>query len=321
MEGVPRQEAKIHKSVLVDQMLKYLCVREEGVYVDATVGDGGYSEAILSKTGGKSTVVGIDIDESAIKVATKRLARFGDSFVPVVGDYAQIEELVREEAGFDFVDGIVFDLGLRSELLAEPIRGFSMKLKGPLDMRYDMKSEKTAYKVINTYSLERLENVLRKFGDVKQARKIAKAIVQRRQHAPIEDTLSFSEVVKSAVPKTMWDEVIPKVFMAIRIEVNDELDKLKSALYGSLEVLKPGGRLVVVTYHSGEDRVVKKFFVTESKDCICPPGVPVCRCGHVKQLEIITKKPIRPSAEEIAANPRARSARLRAAEKVRREYA
>ena len=321
MEGVPRQEAKIHKSVLVDQMLKYLCVREEGVYVDATVGDGGYSEAILSKTGGKSTVVGIDIDESAIKVATRRLARFGDSFVPVVGDYAQIEELVREEAGFDFVDGVVFDLGLRSELLTEPIRGFSMKLKGPLDMRYDMKSEKTAYKVINTYSLERLENILRKFGDVKQARKIAKAIVQRRQLAPIEDTLSFSEVVKSAVPKTMWDEVVPKVFMAIRIEVNDELDKLKSALYGSLELLKPGGRLVVVTYHSGEDRVVKKFFITESKDCICPPGVPVCRCGHVKQLEIITKKPIRPSAEEVEANPRARSARLRAAEKVRREYA
>ena len=133
--------------------------------------------------------------------------------------------------------------------------------------------------------------------------------------------MSFSEVVKSAVPKTMWDEVVPKVFMAIRIEVNDELDKLKSALYGSLELLKPGGRLVVVTYHSGEDRVVKKFFITESKDCICPPGVPVCRCGHVKQLEIITKKPIRPSAEEVEANPRARSARLRAAEKVRREYA
>ncbi len=305
----------IHQSVLVDKVLEYLITKDDGVYVDATVGDGGHALAIL-QAAPRSTVIGVDKDKSALNVAKKRLEVFGNRVELVHGDFAELDDIIFEQLGYPQVDGVLFDLGLRAVMVEDRFRGFSFKRPGPLDMRYDTTASFTAFDVVNRYSAEELERIFREFGDVRGARRIAEKIVQARQAKPISTTDELAAIAGEGVPPHRLTDVLARVFQSIRIEVNKEFEVLEKALYASLEVLGSGGRLVVISYHSGEDRIVKRFMQTESRDCICPPGLPVCRCGHRKTLKILTKKVVRPSEEEIRKNPRARSAKLRAAEKL-----
>ncbi len=302
--------------MMVNESVGYLVTDRDGVYLDATVGDGGHAIAILEKLGARGKVIGVDIDEDALQTASQRLSLFGKRVRLIRGDYAELERLVREEAGVDFVAGVLFDLGLRAKLVEDPMRGFSFKRDGPLDMRYDMTAPKSAFDVVNTYSVDELAEILRRYGDVRGYRRIARAIVAARQEAPIRTTEELCRAVESKIPARFRSDILPRIFQAIRIEVNDELRKLRQALEQALEVTAPGGRIVVIAYHSGEDRIVKEFFATEAKDCICPPGIPVCRCGHRRRLKILTPKPIRPTKSEVERNPRARAARMRVAEKI-----
>ncbi len=306
---------KSHQSVLVNEVLQYLIADEDGIYVDGTLGDGGHSAAILKKFE-NSKVIGIDEDADALKIASKNLSLFGNRITLIQGNFADLESLVREEARYNYVDGVLLDIGLRQEVVDDPDRGFSFRHDGPLDMRFNKHSQLTAYIVVNRYPQKRLAEILRRYGDVSQSRYIANRIVFARIKSPIATTNQLTQIIKSLFPSSATKNVLQKVFQAIRIEVNDEFNALESALKQSLEILNPGGKIAVISYHSGEDRIVKKFFATESKDCICPPELPVCRCGHKKSLKIITKKPIIPSADEVKNNRSARSAKLRVAQKI-----
>jgi len=304
-----------HRSVLVQKVLEFLLTADDGVYVDATIGDGGHALAILNAAP-KATVIGIDSDKSALETAKERLKFFGKRLELVHGDFENLDEIVLEQLGYGSVDGVLFDLGLRSAMVEDRFRGFSFKKPGPLDMRFNTEETLTAYDVVNRYSPEDLERILREYGDVRGARKIVEKIVDAREKKVITTTEQLAEIVVAGLPQRVHTDVLARVFQAIRIEVNREFEKLERGLYAALEILRPGGRLVVISYHSGEDRIVKHFMATESRDCICPPGLPVCRCGHKRQIKILTKRVVRPSQEEIRQNPRARSARLRAAEKL-----
>jgi len=305
----------MHRSVLVDESVHLLLVESNGIYVDATFGNGGHTTAILEKTK-KSTVIGIDIDIDVIDSVSRIKSLFGNRFKFVRGDFAKIEFLIREEIGEQFVSGVLLDLGLRTGMLGNPARGFSFKSDAPLDMRFNCDCSRTATDVINSYPQRVLAKILREFGDIPRANMLAKRIVQKRMRKPIKTTTELAEIVSDAFPAKSVNEVLPRVFQAIRIEVNDELLKLQAALEQSIDILRTGGRIVVISYHSAEDRIVKRFFAIESMDCICPPGLPVCRCGHRRTIETITKKPIVPSLNEISQNHRARSAKLRAAQKL-----
>ncbi|MCD6594718.1 16S rRNA (cytosine(1402)-N(4))-methyltransferase RsmH [bacterium] len=306
---------KYHQSVLTWKILEFLVITDDGIYVDATIGDGGHSLEIL-KSAKNVKIIGIDKDIRAVETAINKLKLFGNRISVFYGDFADIEQIVRDETEYDFVDGILFDLGLRSEMVDDNTYGFSFKKNGMLDMRFDKKSSKTAYEVVNRYSESRLIQIFHDFADLRNAKSIAKKIISARKKNRIETTTELAEIVANGIPSYRQNDFLARIFQAIRIEVNDEFDKLKQALESSLEIVESGGRIAVITYHSGEDRIVKNFFITESKDCICPPELPVCRCGHRKSLRIITKKPIIPSKEEIGRNSRARSAKLRVAEKL-----
>jgi len=301
--------------VLLNEVLQYLITDEDGIYVDGTLGDGGHSFAILEKFK-KLKVIGIDEDADALKIASKNLSLFGNRITLIQGNFANLESLVREEARCNYVDGVLLDLGLRQEVVDDPDRGFSFRHDGPLDMRFNKRSQRTAYIVVNRYPQKNLVEILKKYGDVSQSRHIAREIVSARKKSPIATTDQLTQIIKSLFPSSAIKKVLQKVFQAIRIEVNDEFTALESALKQSLEILNPGGKIAVISYHSGEDRIVKNFFSTESKDCICPPGLPVCRCGHRKSLKIITNKPIVPIADEVEKNRSARSTKLRVAQKI-----
>ncbi|RKZ29115.1 16S rRNA (cytosine(1402)-N(4))-methyltransferase [bacterium] len=309
------RKTKYHRSVLTRKILEFLITTDDGIYVDATIGDGGHSLEILKHTK-NAKIIGIDKDIQAVETAKKKCKLFGNRISIYYGDFADVEKIVRDDAGYEFIDGILFDLGLRSEMLENSDRGFSFKKEGLLDMRFDRNSSKTAYIVVNRYSEKKLTSIFHDFADLRNARNIAKKIIAARQKKPITTTTELAEIVAKDVPIRRRNDFLAKIFQAIRIEVNDELDKLRKALESSLEILASGGRIAVITYHSGEDRIVKNFFTTETKDCICPPELPVCRCGHRRSLRIITKKPVLPSKEEIEKNIRARSAKLRVAEKL-----
>jgi len=296
-------------------VVEFLITNEDGIYVDATVGDGGHTLAILEKFK-SSKVIGIDIDKKALEKARERLEFFGNRLKLVYGDYSDMERIIREDCEIDYVDGILFDLGIRLEMVTDKFRGFSFQKDGPLDMRFDRKATKTAYRVVNNYSEEMLKKIFRNNSDIKSAGKIARKIVNYRQMKPIETTTQLAEICAGDIPSRKRTDFLARVFQAIRIEVNDEFQKLRDALKNSIEILKSSGRIVIISYHSGEDRIVKNYFATESKDCICPPGLPVCRCGHKRSIRILTKKAVRPDDEEIAQNPKARSAKLRAVEKL-----
>ena len=243
------------------------------------------------------------------------LARFGPAVVVVHGRFGDLGA-VAGRAGFGEADLILFDFGISSTQLDAPERGFSFRGEGPLDMRMDQTSTLTAEQIVNRFDPSEIERILRSYGEERWARRIAQYIVARR---PLRTTRDLAQAVEAAIPRKAWPRdinVATRTFQGLRIAVNNELDEIEAGLKAALSTLKPGGRMATISFHSLEDRLVKSFFIVESKDCICPPQQPVCTCGHRATLRIITRRPVRPSEEEVAANPRARSARLRVAEKL-----
>lgn len=304
---------KTHVPVLPDQVIDGLQVEPGGRYIDATVGGGGHARAVLAASAPDGVLLGLDLDPAALEVARDRLAHYGGRFELVHVSFAQLADVGRTR-GFTPVAGILFDLGLSSLQLANADRGFSFAAEGPLDMRFDPTSSgPTAADLVNNVSAEELADILYRYGEERQSRRIATAICEAR---PLNTTRELAAVIEQAVGRRRGRlHPATLTFQALRIAVNDELNTLKTALPQAVELLEPGGRLAVIAFHSLEDRIVKRFMRRESKDCICPRELPICTCDHQASLDIVTRKPIRPSDEEVHANPRSRSARLRLAER------
>lgn len=306
-----------HVSVLLNEVLDGLNIMEDGIYVDGTLGGAGHSLEIVKRlTSGK--LVGIDQDLNALKKAAEVLAEHNDKVILKHNNYENIDKVL-EEIGISHVDGILLDLGVSSHQLDEESRGFSHNKDAPLDMRMDSTSPLSAWDVVNHYSQKELEDIIWNYGEDRWAKRIAEFIVSERIVKPIDTTLELVSVIKKAIPKAVRMEghhPAKKTFQAIRIEVNRELEVLQNSIDKMVKCLKPGGRLAIITFHSLEDRIVKEAFKELYKDCICPPNFPQCMCDKLREIEIITRKPIKPSTEELDANPRSRSAKLRIAEKL-----
>jgi 16S rRNA (cytosine1402-N4)-methyltransferase len=312
----------VHVPVLLEESLRYLAVREGGRYIDCTTGLGGHSEAIAKAMGEDGRLLCMDQDGEALEFARTRLAPFGRRVSFVHGNFREIASAARE-AGFESVDGILMDLGVSSMQFDRAERGFAFGLEGPLDMRMDRSGgSETAAEIVNSWDEASLADLFYKYGEERQSRRIAASVVRAR---PIETTWELARAVEQAVGGARGRNPIhpaTKVFLALRIRVNGELDSLDAALPQAHSLLGfgtadgDGGRLVVISFHSLEDRVVKQYMRREATGCICPPALPVCRCGHQATLRDLTRKAIRPSEGEIARNPRARSAVLRAAQRV-----
>jgi 16S rRNA (cytosine1402-N4)-methyltransferase len=308
-----------HQPVLAEEVMKMLAPRPGSLHVDCTVGGGGHTERILEAASPDGRVLGLDADPAAIARAGERLARFGDRLVLRQANFRFLGE-VAPGAGFGAVDGVLLDLGLSSFQLADAGRGFGFRAGGPLDMRFDPSRGEPASALLARLDEKALTECLRRFGEEPHARRIARAIVDARRAGPIETAEQLASVVEQAVPRRPGPRgrIHPatRVFQALRIAVNGELDALEAVLAASLDVLRPGGRLVVLSYHSLEDRIVKRFVAAERRGCTCPPAFPVCVCGRAPRLRSVGPRPAVPSDAEVAANPRARSARLRTAERL-----
>lgn len=303
-----------HTTVLKKETVDGLLVREGGVYVDMTLGGGGHSEEILNRGG---RVIGIDQDSAALRAAGERLHVFGERFRPVKRNFREIKAVL-SEAGLETVDGVLMDLGVSSPQLDDAARGFSYMQDAPLDMRMDREKAFSAREVVNEFSEAELSDLIRDYGEERWHKRIAAFIAEARREKPIETTGALVQVIKAAVPKgARRDGPHPakRTFQAIRIAVNSELEVLQTALKDALEVLRPGGRISVITFHSLEDRIVKNTFQTAAAGCTCPKEYPVCICGGKPTVRVITRKPVLPGDTELTENPRARSAKLRIAEK------
>jgi 16S rRNA (cytosine1402-N4)-methyltransferase len=279
------------------------------------VGQAGHARQILERITPGGRLLGIDRDPAAVEAARVALAPFGPAVALVNGRFSELGSISAEN-GFQTADLILFDFGLSSNQIDSPKRGFSFQSEGPLDMRMDPAADLTAAKIVNESDAREIERILREYGEERWARRIAQFIVARR---PLRTTRDLAQAVEAAIPRKAWPRdinVSTRTFQGLRIAVNDELGEIEAGLRAALTTLKPGGRMATISFHSLEDRLVKSFFNVESKDCICPPQQPVCTCGHRATLRIITRRPVRPSEEEVATNPRARSARLRVAEKI-----
>lgn len=313
--------ATLHRPVLLTELLGALGVRPNGTYVDANLGGGGHAEAVLQASGPRGLLLGIDADGGAIEMSRVRLAQFGDRLSTFHGSSTHLARAIAD-AGFSEVDGVYFDLGLSSDQLVDRERGFGIRAGGLLDLRFDTRSGESAAELIAQASAAELEQIFRDYGEEPHASKIARAIVATRVSAPITTAEKLAELVEQSVPKRYGppSRIHPatRVFQALRIAVNDELGALGTALAAAIAALRVGGRVVVLTYHSLEDRIVKQAFAAAARVCICPPRVPVCTCVNQATLRLINKHPITASEEEIAANPRSRSAKLRAAERLER---
>ena len=305
-------EHDVHVPVLRDEAVRWLAVQPGGRYVDCTIGTGGHAEAILEAAEPGGLLLGLDADGEALATAAKRLQRFSEGLRLANRNFRHLEQACREQ-NFLPVHGILFDLGLSSLQLASPERGFSFQLEGPLDMRFGTSQDITAATILNDYTETELANLIWRYGEERQSRRIARAIVRAR---PLATTSQLAEIVARAVGKRGRLHPATRSFQALRIAVNDEPSALEDALGQALAVLGSGGRLVAISYHSLEDRIVKQFMQRESRDCVCPPGTPQCVCEHRATLRRVVTSAIRPSAEEVHANPRARSARMRVAEKL-----
>lgn len=308
------EETASHIPVLLDEVLRGLNPHPGQHHIDATLGAGGHAEAILQAIAPDGQVLALDADPVALNSARQRLAPYNDRVHLVNANFAQLATIARS---YDFVPvhGVLLDLGLSSVQLSAAERGFSFQSEGPLDMRYDPSGPITAADLVNSLSQSELADLLYRFGEERRSRGIARAIVAAR---PIYSTQELADVVARAVGGRRGAKIHPatRTFQALRIAVNDELGALSSALPEATTILAPGGRLAVISFHSLEDRIVKNFFIQESKDCICPPDQPTCTCGHRATLRIITRKPIIASSDETRVNPRARSAKLRVAERM-----
>lgn len=307
-----------HKSVLPAEVIQQLKCTRGYTIVDCTLGGAGHSETILEHIAPEGFLLGIEQDDAAIEAARVRIARFGRQFEIFKGNFADIDEALTK-SGLRQVDGFLLDLGLSSLQLADAERGFSFRLDGPLDMRFDRQTPMTAADVINGYKETELTRVIRDYGEERWAARIASFIVKARDREPITRTGQLVELIKAAIPasaRRRGGHPAKRTFQAFRIEVNRELEVLKTALDAMAKWLRPGGRIAVISYHSLEDRIVKTKFKELATGCICPPRLPVCVCGRQPTLRIVTGRPILPTEAEIEDNPRARSARLRVAEKV-----
>ena len=300
-----------HLSVLLNECLEGLNIKENGIYVDGTLGGAGHSSEILKRLSNEGRLIGIDQDTDALKAAKERLKNYSNvTFVH--SNFSSIENVLNN-LNIDGVDGILMDLGVSSYQLDEGERGFSYMKDAPLDMRMNRDNDFSAYNVINEYSEEDLYRIIRDYGEEKFAFKIADRIISEREKAPIDTTLKLADIISSAVPARARRDGHParKSFQAIRIAVNGELDELETALDKAFALLNKEGRLAIITFHSLEDRMVKQKFKEYCTGCICPPDFPVCVCGRKPQGRLLTKKPIEPTAEEINENQRSRSAKLR----------
>ena len=312
----------VHTPVLLNEAIDALQLRAGMTVVDATLGGGGYTERIAHSVGPKGKVIACDQDASAIVRFRKQAEESGiqtGNVLFINRNFSALADIVRA-AGYDEVDAIVADIGLSSDQLADASRGFSFSADGPLDMRMDLTQSRTAAHILNTMSEGELIATLRTYGEERYASRIARAVIAARKKEPFTHTTQLRDLIMHSVPASYRHErrrhCATKTFQALRIAVNGELQHLETFLRSAIRVLSRGGRLAVVTFHSGEDRIVKNILRENARGCICPPRLPVCRCGHVSTLRIVTAKPITPSVEEIRVNPSARSAKLRIAEKT-----
>jgi 16S rRNA (cytosine1402-N4)-methyltransferase len=303
-----------HIPVLFQEALATLDPQPGGKYIDATLGGGGHAEGILTASSPNGILLGLDANPDALERTRERLARFGERVTFVHSNFRTLKKVATRH-GFTGVDGILFDLGLSSHQLDDPDQGFSFQAEGPLDMRLDFTQGETAAEVINRLDAQELADILYRYGEERRSRRIARAIIAAR---PIHTTARLAEIISQAAGGRRGARKHPatRSFQALRIFVNDELGALESALPQALDLLRPGGVLAVISFHSLEDRIVKRYFRHESKDCVCPPDLPICQCDHKARITELQRKGVIPTAEEVANNPRSRSARLRAARKL-----
>ncbi len=313
-QGAPAIE---HTTVLLGQAVDLLAPRPGGVYVDGTLGGGGHAEEVLRRCGPDGLLIGFDQDGAAMERAGQRLAAFGSRAVLRRANFRQAAEVL-VELGFPAVDGFLLDLGLSWFHVGSAERGFSFRVDGPLDMRMDSRTAVTAADLVNTLSRQELVRILSEYGEEKKANAIAKAVERARGRGPITSTVQLAEIVSSVFPPFPPRRTHPATltFQALRIAVNDELGALREGLESMIAMLRPGGRIAVISFHSLEDRIVKQLFAEHAKACVCPPRMPVCRCGKRADLKVLTKRPITAEEQEVSENPAARSAKLRVAEKT-----
>ncbi len=304
-----------HVPVLVESVLSYLRVNPSGIYVDGTLGGGGHAAAILNRLSLEGKLIGIDRDPDALAFARNRLSNFSSQIVLRQANFERLADVVKE-LGFSSVDGVLLDLGVSSHQIDSDQRGFSFLRSGPLDMRMGSGQKLRAYDVVNRYEYKELKRIFKFYGEERHAGRIALAIVNARKEKPLETTDELVAVIDRVVPGHFRNKTRARIFQAIRIEVNGELAHLQAALKQAVAVLKPGGRLVVISYHSLEDRLTKQFFKTLAEPCDCPPEWPICPCDEKPAVKILTRHPVTAPPEEIAQNSRARSAKLRAVEKT-----
>ena len=301
-----------HQPVLYHEIIHALQPKNAGQYVDGTLGAGGHARGILEACAPDGRLLGLDVDPQALALARETLAPYGERARLIQTSHDSLAEILRE-IGWGEVDGIMLDLGLSSMQLDTPERGFSFQQDAPLDMRFDLASPITAADLVNTLSQDDLADLIYRYGEERASRRIAQAIVKAR---PLQTTRQLAAVIEAIMHQKGHIHPATRTFQALRIAVNEELDRVENVLPQAVAALKFGGRLAIISFHSLEDRIVKEYFRRESRDCICPPKQPICTCGHKAMLKVISKKPITPGEAEIEANPRARSAKLRIAEKL-----
>ena len=307
-----------HRSVLLDECIEGLNIKPNGIYIDGTAGGGGHSYHIAERLSEGGRLIAIDRDDAAIAAAGERLKPFEDRVTIVRNNFSSIADVCMM-LGIEKIDGVLLDLGVSSYQLDTAERGFTHNTDAPLDMRMDRRGSLDAFTVVNTYSADELKRVLWNYGEEKFAPKIVSAIIKRREKELIKTTGELVDIIKSAIPASAREgghHPAKRTFQAIRIEVNGELDAIEPAIRSATSLLAPGGRVAIITFHSLEDRIVKQTYADLGSGCNCPKSLPICVCGRVPSVKVLTRKPILPSAEEIESNPRSRSAKLRIAEKL-----
>lgn len=307
-----------HISVMPEEVLQYLQPRSGGIYLDGTLGGGGHSALILEASSPDGRLFGFDRDMAAIRAATARLAQYGERFRPLNGNFSDMEGMLAG-LGVSGIDGFILDLGVSSHQLDSAERGFSFQQDAPLDMRMDTSRGETAADLVNRLSHGELARIIREYGEERWAGRIATFICNAREEAEISGTLQLVDIIKGAIPRKAWEERLhpaTRTFQALRIAVNEELASLETGLRAAVRLLRPGGRGVVISFHSLEDRIVKQMFRQLSSGCICPRDLPVCSCGHQPEVRVLTNRPVKAGEAELAENVRSRSAKLRAVEKI-----
>ena len=300
-----------HEPVLKEEALSFLVTAKKGIYLDGTLGGGGHSEAILKNINKSGRLIALDLDNDAIHFSRTRLKH--KNFLVEQANFKNLGEVLKK-LKIKRVHGILLDLGVSSHQIDTAEKGFSYRASGKLDMRMNSKQQLTAHEIANTFSEEKLCEIFKKYGEERRYRAISRVIIREREKNVIETTTDLQEIISMVLPYQNRVKSLSRIFQALRIAVNEELENLKAALESGLDYLTTGGRLVVISYHSLEDRIVKNFFKQESRRCVCPPDLPICVCGEPGRLKILTKRSIQPSKEEVQRNPRSRSARLRTAE-------